>query len=114
MVVIGEQKKVLHTSTVTSNVSLFGEAIMDWVVLTMMGFFVLGCMLFVVDFYLRRPKPDKETSDIAKDSNDSFSQVKEVVEEEFQKDSQDVSEALDGEDPEDDIANLVNRRRRRQ
>tara|TARA_R100000805_G_C3599599_1_gene100359 strand:+ start:128 stop:394 length:267 start_codon:yes stop_codon:yes gene_type:complete len=87
---------------------------MDWVVLTMMGFFALGCLLFVADVYLRRSKTDNgNASDIAKDSDDSFSQVKEVVEEEFQKDSQDVSEALQGEDPEDDIANLVNRRRRR-
>jgi hypothetical protein len=81
---------------------------MDWVTISMFALFVVGCLLLFVSSRVRKAFDDETIMPEA-----GFEQARTEVIKNFDEEAQEVTESLQDEDPEETLADIVNRNRRR-
>ena len=82
---------------------------MDWVTISMIGFGVLGCLLLYVAKRIRRAVDD----DVDIMPDEGFEVARTIIDEQFKEKADTIKAAAKSNEPEEDIASLVNQRRSR-
>ena len=80
---------------------------MDWVTISMIGFGVLGCLLLYVAKRIRRAVDD----DVDIMPDEGFEVARTIIDEQFKEKADTIKAAAKSDEPEEDIASLVNQRR---